>query len=159
MAKIIPHSRLKSIRKLYKNQKIVLVGGCFDILHPGHVYFLDQAKKRGDLLVVFLESDEKIKRQKGPDRPFYLQKERAFILSFIRPVDIIVLLPDVAENNLYDKLVIELHPDILATTKGNLTLPYLKRSAGLVKAKVVENIKFVKGYSSTNTLQSLKPSP
>ena len=64
--------------------KIVLVGGCFDILHLGHVVFLEKAKKEGDVLVVLLESDEKVRFLKGKGRPVHTQSERAEILSALK---------------------------------------------------------------------------
>ena len=71
----------------------VLAGGCFDVLHPGHIVFLEKAKKAGDYLVVLLESDKKIRKLKGKGRPVHSQKERAEILSALKSVDSVVCLP------------------------------------------------------------------
>jgi len=93
---------VQNIKKQHK--KIVLVGGCFDILHPGHVIFLEKAKKVGDILFVLLESDEKVKKIKGANRPIHNQKMRAKVLSVLCCVDYIVMLPFLKSDTDYDKL-------------------------------------------------------
>ena len=71
--------------------KVVLTSGSFDLVHLGHVKYLEEAKKQGDVLIVGVDSDEKIRRRKGPDRPMVGQDERTHMLAYQRPVDIIVL--------------------------------------------------------------------
>ena len=66
------------------NCKVVLVGGCFDLLHYGHIAFLKEAKKHGDYLIVLLESDENVRRLKGEGRPFHTQKQRKEMLASCR---------------------------------------------------------------------------
>lgn len=90
--------------------KVVLVGGCFDILHYGHVYFLKKAKSLGDLLVVALESDENTKKLKGLKRPIHAQKQRAEMLKSLKFVDKVISLP--AHPN-YVELVKKVRPDII----------------------------------------------
>ena len=74
-----------------KGKKIVFTNGCFDILHKGHVAYLNLAKQLGDILVVGLNSDKSVKRIKGPERPFNKEKDRAHVLINIKPVDYICL--------------------------------------------------------------------
>ncbi len=97
----IPASKLDKFIKYLQNkrEKVVLAGGCFDVLHPGHVIFLQKAKKEGDILVVLLESDEKVKRLKGDGRPIHTQEKRAENLSALKVVDFVVLLPFMKENS------------------------------------------------------------
>ena len=83
----------------------VLVGGCFDVLHIGHVKFLRQAKSFGDYLIVLLESDANIKKLKGSTRPIHNQKERKEVLEALKFVDKVIILPDVVNNIFYDNLV------------------------------------------------------
>ena len=87
-------SRTISLSEYVQGDKldVVLVGGCFDILHIGHIRFLKAARKQGDSLVVALESDEFIRLQKRRE-PFHTQAERAEILAALRSVDTVILLP------------------------------------------------------------------
>src|SRR5258706_13305565 len=81
-----------------KGKIIILAGGCFDILHPGHLQLLEHAKEKGDVLFVFLESDKKIKELKGPERPLHTQSERAAMLIALRFFDYVIILPYFYEN-------------------------------------------------------------
>ena len=85
-------------------KKVVLVGGCFDVLHYGHVQFLESAKSRGDLLVVALEPDEFIAKRKKR-KPVHTQAERAAILSALRSVDVVLLLPFFTTDMEYRRMV------------------------------------------------------
>lgn len=114
--------------------KKVLVGGCFDILHYGHIHFLREAKKLGDHLIVALESDENLKRLKGSTRPIHNQKQRKEILESLKFVDKVLLLPEMKTDSDYEKMVTKIAPHIIAITKGSKT----KTHAHLVGAKVVE---------------------
>jgi len=75
----------------YKNQTLVFTNGCFDLLHVGHVRYLQEAKRLGDLLFVGLNSDSSIKRLKGPNRPIQTEADRAEILSELKAVDFVSL--------------------------------------------------------------------
>lgn len=122
----------------------VLVGGCFDVLHVGHVKFLKKAKSFGDYLIVLLESDVNIKKLKGPTRPFHNQKERKEVLKSLRFVDEIIVLPDVITNKTYDDLIKKIKPNIIAITKGD---PIADKK--LIQAKSVgAKLKIVKKYKS-----------
>src|SRR4051812_37949654 len=70
---------------------IVLTSGSFDLIHEGHALYLEEAKKRGDLLIVGVDSDEKIRRRKGPDRPIVPEDERLRMLTHLRSPDIVFL--------------------------------------------------------------------
>lgn len=92
-----------------RGKKIVFTNGCFDILHIGHIRCLEEAKKRGDLLIVALNSDRSIRSIKGPSRPFTPEAERAEVLSALACVDYVVIFdePDPLE------LISSLKPNIL----------------------------------------------
>lgn len=140
------------IQKLKKQKEsIVLAGGCFDVLHPGHVIFLEKAKAVGDVLIVLLESDLKVKKLKGISRPVHNQKERAQVLSALSRVDYIVMLPYMGKETSYDEIVLKIKPDIIAATKGN-TNRHLKRAAKLVGAKLKYVTKLVGNHSSSRVL-------
>lgn len=100
-------------------RKVVLVGGCFDILHWGHISFLKKAKALGNYLVVALESDENVKKLKGPGRPIHNQKQRKKMLESLRFVDKVIALPPMKSDSDYEKLVRQVNPDIIAVTYGD----------------------------------------
>lgn len=149
MASILTVRNLKDFpKKIAKGEKMVLVGGCFDILHPGHVIFLEKAKKQGDVLIVLLESDQKIKMLKGDNRPVHNQNERAKILSSIRFVDFVVMLPFIQSEHDYDQVVGKIKPDVIATTKS-ISDHHHKRSAQKVGAKLKYVTDIIGDYSTT----------
>ena len=82
---------LKAMEAFRESKKIVFTNGCFDILHAGHAYYLKKAKELGDILVVGLNSDESIRRIKGPQRPIVPQEMRAYLLDSLKPVDYVVM--------------------------------------------------------------------
>jgi len=71
--------------------RVVFTNGCFDIIHPGHILHLQQARQEGDVLVVALNSDESVRQLKGPDRPVFSQQERATVLAALEPVDYVTI--------------------------------------------------------------------
>lgn len=132
--------------------KLVLAGGCFDVLHPGHVVFLEKAKKVGDHLLVLLESDKKIKKLKGEGRPVHAQKERVLSLSALESVDFIVCLPFMEKDFEYDELILKIKPDIIAATKGDKGIEHKKRIAKKIGAKLVYVTKIIGQYSTSKIL-------
>jgi D-beta-D-heptose 7-phosphate kinase/D-beta-D-heptose 1-phosphate adenosyltransferase len=108
MARIVNLQELKKVLSRGNKGRIVLTGGCFDILHIGHVRFFPEAKKMGDYLVVLLESDKNVKKLKGENRPVFIQKERAEMLSALGSVDLVVLLPMTRTDR--DYLNLKCHP-------------------------------------------------
>lgn len=142
----------KLVQDLKKQgKKIVLVGGCFDVLHPGHVIFLEKAKKAGDILVVLLESDEKVKKLKGVKRPVHSQEERAKILLALKSVDRVVMLPYIEDEDAYNKIILKIKPDIIALTKGIDNTHHI-RSAKKVGAKIKYVTKIVGNHSTSRIL-------
>jgi FAD synthetase len=128
---------------------IVLVGGCFDILHPGHVIFLQKAKKLADKLVILLESDKKIKKIKGTSRPIHSQKQRAYVLKSLKFVDEVISLPFIEKEEQYGKYIKKIKPDFIATTAGDPQINYKKAAAKLVGASLKVVTKRVGNYSTS----------
>jgi D-glycero-beta-D-manno-heptose 1-phosphate adenylyltransferase len=112
---------LKKYRK--EGKKIVLTQGVFDLVHIGHARYCQQAKKYGDILIVGVDEDEKVRARKGPDRPIVPQEERLEMLSYLRSVDVVMLKKKDAEHLYYLKLI---HPDILVATKQTYTPEKIK---------------------------------
>lgn len=158
MSKILTIRQATNLAKiLNKNKKkIVLVGGCFDILHVGHVLFLEKAKAKGDILLVWIESDETIKRTKGEHRPIHTQKERATVVAALACVDYVVPLPHFIDNKHYDDLVQKLKPAIIAATKGDPEIIHKKRSAKLAGAIVSYVTKRVNNASTSSLAQRIQ---
>jgi len=138
-----------------QNKTVVLAGGCFDILHPGHIAFIEKAKEKGDILIILLESDEKIKRTKGENRPIHVQQERAMMVQALRFVDYIVLLPFFTENMQYDNLIITLKPHIIAVTANDPNIIHKKRQAEKSGAEVVEVIGYIPNKSTSKLMEVL----
>lgn len=155
-SKIIPIKKIAqfSVALLKKNKTLVLAGGCFDVLHPGHIVFLEQAKRVGDYLGVLLESDEKIRQLKGEGRPVHTQKDRAKILSALTAVDFIVCLPRMENDLAYDKLILKIRPDIIAATKGDRAISYKQRTAKKAGAKLIYVTKMIGQHSTSKILNS-----
>lgn len=146
--KITDIEKLKEIlNKKNNGKKIVFTNGCFDILHRGHVEYLQKAKELGDLLVLGLNSDSSVKRLKGESRPINNEKDRAIILSALECVDYIIIFNE--DTPL--ELIKNLKPDILV--KGG---DYkIENVVGREYAKETMIIDFVDGYSTTKIIKNI----
>lgn len=107
----------KQISTLH-DKKIVLAGGCFDLLHYGHFTFLQNAKKEGDILIIALESDAFI-TEKKKRKPIHTQMQRAEILASLHMVDYVILLPYFTSDAEYTELVSKVNPSVIAITGGD----------------------------------------
>jgi rfaE bifunctional protein nucleotidyltransferase chain/domain len=112
MGKIVALAELSRLRQQWKffGQKVVFTNGCFDIIHRGHVDYLEKAKALGDILVVGLNGDTSVNRLKGPHRPVVNEDDRAHVLAALRSVDYVCLFSDDTPYELIKALV----PDVLA---------------------------------------------
>lgn len=135
-----------------QGKRIVLVGGCFDILHIGHIRFLQKAKQKGDVLFVMLESDKRIHTTKGENRPIHAQTQRAEILAAIQDVDQVILLPYFTTDSEYDEVAKQIQPTIIATTKGDPFVKHKIRQAKLVRAQLMYVTTHIKKVSTSNIL-------
>lgn len=157
MAEIILVNKAVAISKNLKKQGklVVLAGGCFDILHPGHIVFLQKAKKTGDILIIFLESDEKVRLLKGVNRPIRSQESRAKALAALGIIDYIVMLPMMKNDQEYDQLVVGIKPDVIAVTSKDKSLIHHQRAAKLAGAKLKQVTKIIGNYSTSSLVESL----
>lgn len=156
MGEIVPLGKISTVvRKIKKAGKSICVaGGCFDVLHPGHVIFLAKAKKQADALIVLLESDQKVRQLKGVNRPVHTQQERALILASLSSVDLVVMLPNMDKGEEYDRIIQEINPEVIAATSGDLANNYKKRSAKKVGAKLKYVTRIIGNHSSSRVLTS-----
>jgi D-beta-D-heptose 7-phosphate kinase/D-beta-D-heptose 1-phosphate adenosyltransferase len=131
---------------------ISFTNGCFDILHPGHLFSIAQAAKEADYLIVGLNSDASIKRIKGPDRPINDTASRAIILANLAMVDAIV----VFEEDTPYALITQLLPDVLVKG-GDYTIDTIVGAKEVIAngGKVIIN-PIVDGFSTTNIIEKIK---
>lgn len=148
MAKII------SLQEVKKIPNLVLVGGCFDLLHPGHLRFFRAAKKKGEKLVILLESDIKAKKLKGNSRPIFNQKERAEMLSSLEIVDYVIFLPYLKNDFGYNRIIQQIKPAVIAATENDPLLTRKKNQAENFGA-ITRIIPFFKNYSSSKLAKIL----
>lgn len=145
--KILNIEELKEVLNIIRNKKIVFTNGCFDILHRGHVEYLQKARELGDLLILGLNSDLSVKKLKGENRPINNEEDRAIVLSALESVDYITIFNEDTPLELI-KIV---KPDILV--KGG---DYkIENVVGREFAKETILIDFVDGYSTTKTIKSI----
>ena len=131
-----------------RGETVVFTNGCFDILHRGHVTYLQKAASLGDHLIVGLNSDDSVKMLKGEDRPVNRENDRSFMLAALRCVDDVVVFGEETP----EKLLSHLKPDILV--KGG---DYkAEEVAGRQYAGSVEILPFVDGYSTTGVIKKIK---
>ena len=129
----------------------VVTNGCFDILHVGHVRYLQKTKEYADKLIVMLNSDVSVKSIKGDDRPINCEADRAEILSSLRCVDYVVLFDEKSPANLLEAI----KPNVY--TKGaDYTLETLPERDVVLRNNIkVEFIEFVQGKSTTNVIKKI----
>jgi D-beta-D-heptose 7-phosphate kinase/D-beta-D-heptose 1-phosphate adenosyltransferase len=131
---------------------VAFTNGCFDILHPGHIFSLGQAAKEADYLIVGINSDASVKRLKGPDRPINSTQSRAMIMANLTLVDAVV----VFEEDTPYELITTLLPDILVKG-GDYTIDTIVGAKEVIAngGKVIIN-PIVEGFSTTNIIEKIK---
>lgn len=135
-----------------KNKKIVFTNGCFDIIHPGHIDYLSQARDIGDILVLGLNTDQSVKRlNKGSNRPINNERTRAYVLAGLASVDLIVFFDEETPYNLIKLL----QPNVLVKGKDYevekiIGFDILKENGG-----EVITIPFLDGYSTSSLIKKI----
>ena len=142
-------------KKLRKDGKtITLAGGCFDILHAGHIAYLKNAKKCGDVLIVALESDTNVKRIKGKTRPVNDETSRARELAKFTFVDYIFILPPLTSDNDYLEMTKKLMPAVIAITANDPKIIQKEKQAKTIGGKVITVTQRLNNYSTTQTIET-----
>jgi len=140
----------KKLRR--KGKRIVFTNGCFDILHLGHVDYLERAKALGDVLVVAINRDASVRKIKGPDRPVNSEKDRAGVLAGLSAVDYVVFFSE--DTPL--KTIRSVKPGVLVKGGDWPVSKIVGADLVLARGGKVKSLKFLKGRSTTRTLQKIK---
>lgn len=135
-----------------ENKKIVFTNGCFDLLHIGHITYLEEAKKLGDVLIVGVNSDDSVKKLKGPTRPIQNESDRSQILAALKAVDHTILF---AEDTPL-KLIKTIKPDILVKG-GDWKIDQIVGSDFVISTGgQVKSLNFVNGKSTSSIIEKSK---
>lgn len=152
-SKIIPPAMLENWVNMERKKldKLVFTNGCFDIIHKGHIIYLEKAAKLGSHLIVGINSDISVKRLKGKNRPYQDESSRTLIMAAFQFVDFVITFNEDTPENIINKII----PDVLV--KGGdyniediVGYETVKNSGGTIKT-----IDFVEGYSSTKVINKL----
>jgi D-beta-D-heptose 7-phosphate kinase/D-beta-D-heptose 1-phosphate adenosyltransferase len=150
--KIATVTEVREVRDRLASQgkKLVFTNGCFDILHRGHVTYLTFARNQGDALVVAVNSDASVKRNKGDDRPINSEEDRAYVLASLRAVDYVVIFDDEEPKD----LIAQILPQVLV--KGSDWAHYVSgREIVEANGGQVVLAEMVEGRSTTGTIERI----
>lgn len=138
--------------KKNKDKKIVFTNGCFDILHLGHVEYLNEAKAQGDLLIIGLNSDQSVRELKGSDRPINNQDDRKAMLLNLKSVDCV----QVFTNETPLEIIKLIKPNILVKG-GDWKIEQIVGSDFVIaNGGIVKSLMFKNGYSTSNLIQTVQ---
>ena len=152
--KICSRSQAKELAGSWKRdgQKVVFTNGCFDLLHPGHVQYLEKARSLGDRLVVAVNSDASVRQIKGPGRPIQPARERAELLAALAAVDLVTFFDESDPHSIIHELV----PDVLVKGADWATDQIIGRDVVEEAGGRVMQIPFEPGYSTTRLIGTIR---
>ena len=136
-------------------RRVVFTNGVFDILHPGHVRYLRQARALGDLLIVGLNSDTSVRRNKGPDRPINSELERAELLAALECVDAVVVFDEDTPAAIVDAL----QPDVLVKGADWAEDAIVGRDTVEARGGQVVRVPVEQGYSTSEIIRKIRALP
>ena len=145
VAALVAEARSKGLR-------IVFTSGIFDLLHPGHVRYLEEARALGDLLIVGLNADESVRRHKGPGRPVTPQDERAEVLSALASVDAVVVFSEDTATDIIGRI----QPDILVKRADLPADQIVGRDTVEARGGRVVVVPVEPGYSTTSIVERIR---
>jgi D-beta-D-heptose 7-phosphate kinase/D-beta-D-heptose 1-phosphate adenosyltransferase len=150
---IVSLVELKALRRKCKEngKTVVFTNGCFDIIHAGHVDYLNKAKVLGDILIVGLNSDKSVRRIKGEKRPIIDEQERAFILSNLKAVDYVVFFEEDTPENLIKELI----PDILIKGSDWSVDSIVGKDTVISNGGEVKTIDFITNQSTSGIIKRI----
>lgn len=143
---------LQDLQKKRAGRKVVFTNGCFDILHVGHVRYLQEARSLGDLLIVGINSDASVKKLKGESRPVQNESDRAEILAGLACVDYVVIF----EQETPLTLIQEIQPDILVKGGDWPVEKIVGSKEVLARGGEVRSLKFYPGRSTSSVLERIQ---
>ena len=151
--KIVNEEKLKElVEKLKKkNKKIVTTNGVFDILHIGHVKYLEEAKAQGDILIVGLNSDASVKMNKGPKRPINSEESRAAVLAALQCVDYVTIFNEKDPRELLEIIQPAVHANCEEYGEDCIEAPVVRKYGGKIYL-----IKKYKDFSTTKLIEKIK---
>jgi len=145
-------AELKVFLSKNKDKKIVFTNGCFDILHRGHVAYMNEAKSCGDVLLLGLNSDESVKRLKGPTRPVNNEEDRKFVLENLKAIDFVEIFTEDTPLN----LIKEVMPKVLVKG-GDWSVDQIIGSKQVIEGGgEVFSLNFVDGFSTTGIIEKIQ---
>jgi len=133
-------------------KRVVFTNGVFDILHPGHLRYLQHARSLGDALIVGLNADASVRRNKGPERPINPQEERAEILEALACVDAVVLF----EEDTPDRIIKAIQPDILVKGADWGKNAIVGRDTVEARGGKVVRVPIEQGFSTTEIIRKIR---
>jgi rfaE bifunctional protein nucleotidyltransferase chain/domain len=138
-----------------RGQRVVFANGCFDMLHVGHIRYLEGARREGDILVVGVNADSSVCKLKGPGRPILDENARALLVAALRPVDYVVLFSEPSVESLLEELGPEVHAKGTDYTLD--TVPERATAARLgIRVAIVGD---PKDHSTRELLESVRKAP
>ncbi|TXK36394.1 D-glycero-beta-D-manno-heptose 1-phosphate adenylyltransferase [Pontibacter qinzhouensis] len=152
--KILTLPHLQDLLQTWRSQgqQIVFTNGCFDILHLGHVDYLEKARQLGDKMVLGLNTDASICRIKGPSRPLQDEMSRARVMASLLFIDAVVLF----DENTPLKLIEAIQPDILVKGDDYTIENIVGHEIVMARGGAVKTVPLVKGYSTTNIVNKIE---
>ncbi len=151
---IVDITKIEEVVKEFRKKKYIIVftNGCFDILHRGHVEYLEKAKSYGHVLIIGLNSDESVKRIKGKNRPYVTQDDRAYILSRLEAVDVICLF----EQDTPYELIRLIKPDFLVKGGDYEINEIIGKDVVEQYSGKILTIPLIQGKSSTGIIDKIR---
>jgi D-beta-D-heptose 7-phosphate kinase/D-beta-D-heptose 1-phosphate adenosyltransferase len=141
-------------REKRNGRRVVFTNGCFDLLHPGHIRSLEQARALGDVLIVGLNSDVSVRRLKGEGRPVLPERERAELLAALECVDAVVIFEDLTPRDVIARLL----PDVLVKGGDWPGDKIVGREAVEAAGGRVASVPVLPGYSTSEILRKIRES-
>lgn len=132
--------------------RIVFTNGVFDLLHPGHIRYLDDARALGDALIVGINSDRSVRANKGPSRPITPEDERAEVVAALRSVDGVILFDEETPHALID----DIQPDVLVKGADWSADTIVGRDIVEARGGAVVRVELTKGFSSTRLIEKVR---
>lgn len=159
MSKFSLESARLNLQKVRNDKRVILTAGTFDIIHPGHVDYLQWCKRRGDLLVVCVIGDKRTRQRKGPGRPVVKQEWRALMVSSLKPVDLVF----VSNRRPFEEQIIRaIRPTVVVTSADEPSRETKAALASYLRAKNPEiqlimrrRSSFPRKISTTNMIEKI----